>query len=158
MKLKTILSSLALLVTYVAVFFVGGIAMLAYNAPKTPLEISNYQDALEKVINSEREKQLIPSLKHNEDICMYAEIRVVNMESDYSHDRFTKFAPVYANYIGAKTMGENLTSQGIMITPQELTERWMTSQPHKQAMLNPQFSDTCVRCSDNYCVQIFAGF
>jgi len=86
-------------------------------------------------------------------LCEFANKRVKEIQSDFSHSGYRKMAEteIYKDGRYSKT-GENL-SEGV-VYELELLNKWLTSPSHRDN-LEDDFTHSCVRCENNYCVQIF---
>lgn len=99
-------------------------------------------------------------LAHNERLCPYAQERLDAIKRDFSHDGFEKTSQQFlGNNRQYNHLGENLI-EGEQPTETEeyLSNRWWASTGHRINIIDPKFTDTCVRCTAVHCVQIFAGF
>lgn len=128
------------------------------------LNTSEFRQKIVALTNEKRGENKILPLETDYKLCEFANVRLADMYNvGFSHDTFrekarTLLAPsgTYAKW------GENLRQ-----TPhadQYFTERravndvdaWYSSKSHRENMLDSEFTHTCVRCDDKFCVQIFA--
>lgn len=109
-------------------------------------------------VNNERVRKDLKPLKFNQIMCEYAEQRLENMKTEYSHKGFRSTSREALNKYNLSYLGENLSEDIIDDSNWMVVDAWMASESHRKNILDKNYTDTCVRCDDNYCVQIFAGF
>lgn len=131
-----------------------------YTIEKEP-NISNRK--MSDQINSIRMANHLDPLMESENLCYLSSIRLSELHTTYNHDKFADIAYRYAEDNGYITISENIAgvplSAGVFkdLSPESrVSKSWMSSPPHKAAILDPRFTQTCVKCDSKYCVQIFA--
>lgn len=118
-------------------------------------------------VNAEREKVGVAPLSLNASASKCAQIRAYELQEKMDHYRpdGTLFNTVLdANGVGYHTAGENIAAgQNSVATA---VNAWMNSQSHREAMLNPEFTQigtACVYVANDpayytfYWIQIFIG-
>lgn len=115
----------------------------------TPAPISS--EKLMSVVNDWRQAQGLQIYKENELTCSFAQIRVKEIEINFSHDGFN----------GKRMCGnlecwasENL-SQGFT-TEKDTLNGWLNSPEHLKN-LKADYYYSCIKCENNYCAQEFAN-
>ena len=84
----------------------------------------------------------------NKELCKIADIRVEEIQKDFSHNKFL------SNYQSFKsTVGENLS---LDFTEELTLKGWLNSPTHAKA-LRTNYKYSCVRCLNRACVQIFSN-
>lgn len=125
------------------------------NSPTKPKTESANQYEVEILVNEYRSARNLKALIHNPELCVWADSRKEDVKTNLSHDKFENTISPEAFKRGYRYMGENI-SWGFSDEPL-IVSKWDASQVHKDTMLNPLYTSTCVRCSDNFCVQLFGA-
>lgn len=101
------------------------------------------------VVNNWRINQGKTEYYSDPTLCEYADLRVEQIKSDWSHDGF------YAMQKDGSfsLLGENLSRYDY--SPEYVFGEWLNSPEHRQN-LERDFTHSCIRCEDNYCAHIFA--
>lgn len=84
-------------------------------------------------------------------LCEYASIRVEELKKDYSHNGFRNLHRT-DSFI---KLGENLSSGEEAVNV--ILQLWLTSPTHK-ANLDENFTHSCIKCEENYCVHLFGKY
>ena len=84
-------------------------------------------------------------------LCEYADIRVEQIKTDWSHSGFKAISDSRGFY----RLGENLSNN--LDTEYVILQSWLNSPTHK-ANLDENFTHSCIRCEDNYCVHLFGKY
>lgn len=155
-KLFIVLISLVLLgATHVAAWKIGYGYAGVKQAEQTSQKVMDDGILWDKVQLWRLSQNVLPYVK-DEKLCTIAASRAHDIKIEFKHDIFEKNLGQYYAQTNAISLGENLSRGG----PQESTvlNSWLGSLYHKENLTNPKFTHSCMRCSDNYCVQIFAGY
>lgn len=108
---------------------------------------------LEELVNKEKEQPLV----HNEALCSFAQSRLEYMSAKgFGHEGFQQTPKEYFIDNNLMFLGENLVVSSGKVSNEQLVWQWMNSPTHKANILDPRFTQTCVKCDSKYCVQIFA--
>ena len=91
--------------------------------------------------------------KRNEILCNLALTRSEEIKTDWSHDGFSN--KDLGNTYQAK-FGENLYRTTSGDNEQTVLNAWLTSPGHRKNLDDKQFTQMCIACQDEYCVQIFS--
>lgn len=94
-------------------------------------------------------------------LCEYAETRLKELPKQFSHDGFRASIRAFRTTNNYATAGENLARFSYASRePNELDQlnSWLKSPTHKENLDNPTYTLSCLRCNQNYCVHIFAGY
>lgn len=141
----------ALLLTYIFGFTNGTkFAAANYNPEINKIKQID-EDRLWEVVNEWREKQGKSLYKTDIVLCGYANERVKKIQSDWSHDGFHTLKKVDQ----FTTLGENILND--FDNEETGLNSWLNSTTHK-ANLDENFSHSCIRCENNYCVQLFGKY
>lgn len=117
------------------------------NPPSTFPLVSS--EKLMSVVNNWRHTQGLKPYTKNDWLCEQAEKRVKEIQIDFSHNGFWNIKGDY------RDLAENL-SKDIFNEHQHLNG-WLNSASHA-ANLKANYYFSCIRCENNYCVQLFANF
>lgn len=123
-------------------------------APQPTIEddsLSN--EKLLKIINDWRVSQNLAPYKVSEFLCGVADIRIKEIQTEYSHKglRAHRWCPENETC----TVGENLNMD--VISNQITLDSWLNSPPHRK-ILDSNFTHTCIRTEGLYAVQIFGYY
>ncbi|MET3699881.1 uncharacterized YkwD family protein [Bacillus oleivorans] len=126
------------------------------------MSVSSYERQVVDLVNQERAKAGLPSLKLNAELS-----RVARFKSQDMHDRryFDHNSPTYGSpFTMMRNFGISYRSAGENIaygqrTPQEVVNAWMNSSGHRANILNSSFTDIGVGyvADGNYWTQMFIG-
>lgn len=106
------------------------------------------EDRLWVVVNEWRMSENKPSYVKDDSLCSYANQRVQDIQTDFSHDKFVAMKKV-DRFI---RLGENLSRD--FQTNQETLTAWLNSPKHREN-LDDNYEYSCIRCSEATCVQLF---
>jgi uncharacterized YkwD family protein/spore coat assembly protein SafA len=106
-------------------------------------EIKREENQVIDLVNTERAKVGLPSLKANWEVSRVARYKSADMRDQgyFQHD-----SPVYGSpFTMLRSFGVSFESAGENIaagqrTPQEVVQSWMNSPGHRQNILHPQFT------------------
>lgn len=114
------------------------------------------EDDVFTVVNTWRTDNDYASLEKDEFLCEFARVRLNEIESDWSHDGFLEKSKELL--FGSKyySIGENLYT-GRINNPEVILNMWLDSPTHKENIAG-DYTNSCVECDDDSCVQIFAGY
>lgn len=116
------------------------------NPPYAATHPNQYE--LEIMSSEYRLENKLNALKHDEQLCEWADVRKEEVKTDWSHDEFKR-----KDYVGYTWIGENLSKD--FSNSDMAFNAWKLSPLHNKNLLDPDYTDTCVRCSESYCVQLF---
>lgn len=89
----------------------------------------------------------------DKNLCEIAEFRAWQIQKNFNHDGvYSELVYGMTNFMRA---GENLARD--FSTERQTFEAWLASPTHK-ANLDADFTHSCIRCIEDDCVQIFAGY
>lgn len=94
-------------------------------------------------------------------LCEYAQMRLKELPQQFSHDGFRESIRAFRAVNNYATAGENLARFSYANTePNELDQlnSWLKSPTHRENLDNTSYTRSCLRCDQNYCVHIFAGY
>lgn len=112
----------------------------------TPL---NEQDVFEE-FNKYRKTNGLNETQIDNKLCEYAKVRVKEIQIKFSHDSFIKTSLAFSQKNNYKYIGENLSAK--TKNPISVIFSWNNSPKHKEIMLEPHITKSCVICENNYCV------
>ena len=99
----------------------------------------------------------LSDLKENLLACDFAEKRLGQMHTSFSHDLFYKQTDnILATTDGLQLIGENLYS-GPVVDSNYIFNLWIKSPAHRDN-LQKEYTHDCVRCDTEFCVHIFLKF
>lgn len=87
--------------------------------------------------------------------CGIASLRSEEVLSDYSHEGFLSKSQDWMKKYNVEELAENLARNNQSEDATILA--WLSSPKHKENILKP-FTDSCIKCKREYCVQIFARY
>ncbi len=126
------------------------------------MTVSSYEKQVVDLVNQERARAGLPSLKLNAELS-----RVARYKSQDMHNRgyFDHNSPTYGSpFTMMRNFGISYRSAGENIaygqrTPQEVVNAWMNSAGHRANILNSSFTDIGVGyvADGNYWTQMFIG-
>lgn len=108
-------------------------------------------EKLMSIVNDWRQTQNLQLYTENETLCKIASERLVEVQSNWSHDGFVA---KHNTYLPNTYMSENL-GRGYD-REEELLTSWLNSPSHA-ANLNKDYQYSCIKCDNNYCVQEFSS-
>jgi uncharacterized protein YkwD len=115
-------------------------------ASQPPVETRDLEQQTLRLINQEREKEQSAPLQMNPRLVQAAQTHSRNMaeEGKLTHDLGgSPFERITAAGYRWRTAGENIGATfGDGPDPQEMVERWMNSEIHRNNILNPAFTET----------------
>jgi hypothetical protein len=101
--------------------------------------------------NWRRENNLKPYIK-DENLCKFAEGRLLEVADDWSHEGYREKARTMLN--GYSMTAENLVKD--FNSEYSALNAWLNSPSHLGS-LKREYTYSCVRCNNNICVQIFGN-
>lgn len=107
-----------------------------------------------------REQGLQPYMT-DQTLCEIAESRLPDIKTNFNHDGMSAKAQILYQNSNFNGMGENLARFDYTDTePNESLQlkMWLNSPKHRENLDNPFFTHSCLRCDQNYCVHLFAGY
>lgn len=108
---------------------------------------------LSHLVNAWRYDNNLTPFSKKDILCTLAASRAADIKTDWSHDKFVEREEELI-YAPGSSFGENLSKW--LDTEQEVLNAWLDSPKHKDNLANPKFTQTCIVCEDNYCVQEFS--
>lgn len=153
---KKVIKILAIFALFMGVIF-GGLISYTYATDPRKEDYSSQRNAwkteiseskLWEVVNTWREDNNLNQYIKDEVLCNYAESRISEIKNDWSHDGFKSMEKIdnfswLGENLSKETFGENQTLQ-----------MWLESPEHREN-LEKDFTHSCIKCDNNYCVQIF---
>ena len=124
---------------------------LAIDPTPSPVHIS--AEKLMSVVNDWRYTQGFQPYTKSELLCSFASKRLPEIEDNFSHDEY--FQHVYTDLPPKTYSAENL-ARGYS-DEQEALNAWVNSPEHRKN-LDANYRYSCIKCANNYCVQIFANY
>lgn len=121
----------------------------------TPPKLKIDEDKLWTTINTWKKQQDGYEYKLDQTLCIFAKNRSLEIQSEWSHDKFEKISQQITDETGFPLLGENLSKD--IFYPEEALAQWLESPTHK-ANLDASFTHSCIKCTDGYCVQLFARY
>jgi uncharacterized protein YkwD len=108
------------------------------------------------LVNQYRTDIGLKTLAFNPEMCAFAEQRVEEIQTDYSHAGFEKMVaseekPFQYVYAG-ENIDEGSFNAGFSV------RRWLQSSSHRENIESINYTDTCVVVKNGYAVQLFASF
>lgn len=153
-KLATI-GLYTLLVVSIAFFVVTYIKANTSSNSTPPVVVQKQtsvdEEILFNLVNEWRVNNNLKPLLVSEPLCDFASIRVEEIKKDFSHDK----AFVHRKNTGIN-VGENLSAPFTNPNEQKLLNAWLNSPTHKDNIADDHYIYSCLKCSENYCVQIFS--
>lgn len=123
---------------------------LKENVPINAMEV-------EKLVNGYRVNLGLNPLEHDPKLCEIAEDRLKDVPLDWSHAGFKeKYYLENTPNAFYKSLGENLAKD--YQTSLEVLYAWSKSPTHKENIVNPKFTHSCIATDTNHVVHIFAGY
>jgi uncharacterized protein YkwD len=101
-------------------------------------------------INEWRVSKDFPAYKNSEFLCGIADIRVVEVQTNFSHEGFDA-----DRFNAGGKMGENLIEGAY--TPKDALDRWLNSLLHR-INLESNYTHSCIRCQNGYCAHILGYY
>lgn len=117
----------------------------------TPSVLDSYK--IFNLVNDYRASKKLNKLEWNQQMCVFAEKRLKEIYTNYSHERFWQNVNNAYKYMYA---GENL-SKGFF-NEKTIFNQWINSPEHLANIVKPQYTDTCIASDSQYAVQEFASF
>lgn len=161
-----------LIITIVlSLFFLGSVfTVWAYSViesqPKYSIEskpdpVILNEKLMWKLVNDWRKNQGKAEYVIDENLCSLADIRVSEIKTNWSHEGFKERGSSGSDELystGFINVGENLAqSTDGWSDENSLFYNWLNSPSHKEN-LDKDYSHSCVKCEDNYCVQLFGKY
>lgn len=122
----------------------------------TPTPYLFTEEGLWRVVNNWKYGNDGYYYEENSVLCKYAEIRVSEIKSNFSHIGFRNLNDKIYKESKLGELGENL-SKDFFSFESELLDRWLNSPTHKKN-LEYDFTHSCIKCRDGYCVQLFGKY
>lgn len=161
--MKRLLLLLLSLFLLLGSFLGGWIASYVYTHPKEPQPQENSISPLDPyklydLVNNYRANKGLKKLVFDPSICNFANERIKQIHSEFSHDKFNTYAKEKLGY--SIYIGENLANG--YYDEKEAVDNWIASPKHLENMVKPEFARTCIATDifneNSYAVQIFASF
>jgi len=90
--------------------------------------------------------------KEDKKLCEYADQRILDIQKDFSHNKFLEMKKT-DNF---DRVAENL-SKDYWGFESEVLQAWLRSTSHKKN-LEENFTHSCIKCENSYCVQLFGKY
>lgn len=107
----------------------------------TEEEVVDYRQQVLDLVNAEREKEGLPALILDEDLCKAADIRSAELVELFEHTRPDGrdcYSVLDDQGISYSIAGENIAAGHA--SPEEVVEGWMNSEGHRANILNAEFT------------------
>lgn len=142
---------IAILFFIISLIFLGGIIFRTYKESLPQVNIVSNLDPYKiyDSINKYRFSKNLKKLNFNQSMCAFTDKRLSQIHDNYSHDGFLNIKNYY-QYVSA---GENLADN-----PNSAITEWILSPEHRENILNPNYTDTCIAVDSSFAVQEFASF
>jgi len=107
---------------------------------------------LSSLVNEWRINNNLQPFTKNEKLCEITQNRVKEIQVTYSHIGFIEknLSTKHNAYFG-ENIGRGYTKE------QDILNEWLNSPNHLNNLKNPIYTQTCISCENNYCVQIFSS-
>lgn len=128
-------------------------------APEPVIAASSgsYEDRLWDVVQNWRISQGLAAHAKDSRMCRLAELRLPEIKVNWSHDGFVNnshYSAICPDSNCFASMSENLSNG--YYSEQENLNGWLNSPAHREA-LQKNYTYSCIKCQDGYCVQEFAS-
>jgi len=112
------------------------------------------EEHLWKKVNEWRKSSLLKEYIKDDLLCKYASIRLQDIRSNFDHSDFNDdiSKQIFHEY-NYTELGENLAKDYQL--EEQIIINWLTSPPHYKNLID-NFTHSCIKCEDSYCVQLFA--
>lgn len=125
------------------------------------MDVSGYLQQVVSLVNQERSKAGLLALKESPQLSSAAAVRAREIVTSFSHVRpdGSSFSTAIAqNGVSFSGAGENIAYG--QSSPAEVMNAWMNSQSHREAILNPRYTNIGVACHQDssgvlYWTQLF---
>lgn len=125
----------------------------------TPIVIHFNPYVVAQAVNAERTKHGMLALVWNGTLCGLADERLLDIHSDFSHDKWLSELQQQSYFSPMQRFGENLAEGQNSVT--DLMSEWIASPEHEQNILDRTFFSTCVTTDTvgytTFTVQEFSG-
>lgn len=143
------------LIKFIKLSFVGLFFLIPlYFLIQKPKEISELD--VYNVVNSWRNENGYSILVEDDVLCDFAEIRLIEIDSDWSHNGFKSKSQQLLLENGYLKVGENLYT-GLAKNADAILTMWLNSPTHRNNIID-SYTNTCVQCNEESCVQIFSSY
>lgn len=105
-------------------------------------------------VNNWRSSNNLQTFTSNETLCDIANQRAIDIQTDWSHDKFIPDVQPLVNKYNAY-FGENLAKG--YYSEQEILNDWIASPEHLVNLKNPTYTHMCIICIQDYCAQEFSS-
>ena len=127
------------------------------NEAKTNISVTkSYIDKVIEYVNEYRKKAGVSALSYDENLCIYANVKVLDMYygNYFKHEskKGEPFGYIYKS-IGILSYAENILMG--LYDPKAVTDAWYNSEGHRKNMLNSSYTKIGVGLKDGYWVQEF---
>lgn len=130
-------------------------AVVSYSPPTPPPPIT--RDALMAEFNLYRKEHNLNPVKHSDLLCPFAEERVREIQTDWSHKGFRAEVDNFTNaHREIDWIGENLAKE--YDDAKAVFVAWDNSPTHKENLINPEYSIVCFTVDNRHIVQMLGGF
>lgn len=113
------------------------------------------EDELWTEVNNWRKLRNYSVYKKNDNLCRFTDIRLSETINDWNHNGFSNVADAITKETGLTLIAENI--QKDESDPHKALFYWLQSESHRKN-LEANFTDSCIKCRNNYCVQLFASY
>lgn len=143
----------ALLLTYIFGFTNGTKFTKANAVPESQQSRLVDENELWTIANNWREEQGKTAYTINPILCGFADQRVDEIQTDFSHKGYLLISENKIHKAGGfYRTGENIARD--FFNANDVFRSWLSSPTHREN-LDENFTESCIRCENNYCVQLF---
>lgn len=119
----------------------------------TKIDIQLNEEKLFELTNKWRLENSLNSYVKSELLCGFANKRLEEIKLDFSHNGFNSKSQDFLVATKYDSIGENIAKD--YVSEEKTLEGWLNSPSHLKA-LEADYTDSCIKCGDRYCVHIFA--
>lgn len=110
------------------------------------------EDELWTEVNNWRKLRNYKTYQRDEQLCEYAEVRASEIKTEFNHDIFIER---FKNH--PFEISENMVDSTIDNDVHTAMYSWLKSTDHREA-LERNYTHSCIKCNDGYCVQLFSSY
>jgi len=112
------------------------------------------EENLWEKVNEWRKDSSLKEYVRDDLLCKYASIRLQDIKSSFNHSDFNDdISKQIFNEHNYAELGENLAKDYQL--EEQVIINWLTSPSHYKNLIH-DYTNSCIKCENNYCVQLFA--